>query len=433
MTEERVAIRAARLVDVVGERVLRDNAVVVRGSTIEDVLAVTDLPPDVPTIDLPEHSLVPGLMDMHTHLVGEVDSGHGYAHLVERTAAQEAFSGVRNARATIMAGFTSVRDVGTFRAFVDVALRDEIEAGGILGPRMACAGAYVTVSGGGGDISGLALDVDVPCELRFGVADSCDEVRRVVRAILQRGADHIKVIATGAVLTEGTSPGAPEFSEQEIRAAVEEAGLYGKKLAAHAHGAEGIKRCVRAGVHSIEHGSLMDDEAIELMAEAGTWLVADVYCGDWIAEEGRRNGWSRATLDKNDETTDAQRAGFKKCVESGVRIAFGTDSGVYPHGLNARQFAYMVEHGMTPMQAVRAATIVSAELLEQDHELGSLSPGKLADVIAVQGDPIEDVARLEDVSFVMKGGQVGRSPDDDSSRRKKSQTSWNTPPSTART
>jgi imidazolonepropionase-like amidohydrolase len=429
----RVAIRAGRLVDVIGERVLPDRTIVVEGATIAEVIADADLPADIPIIDLRGHSVLPGLMDMHTHLVGEVDSGHGYAHLVARTAAQETLTGVRNAGATIMAGFTSVRDVGTFRAFVDVALRDEIEAGVIAGPRMACAGAYVTVSGGGGDVSGLALDVDVPRELRFGVADSCDEIRRVVRAILQRGADHIKVIATGAVLTEGTSPGAPEFSEPEIRAAVEEAGLYGKKVAAHAHGAEGIKRCVRAGVHSIEHGSLMDDEAIALMEEAGTWLVADIYCGDWIAEEGRKNGWSRATLDKNDETTDAQRAGFKKCVEAGVRIAFGTDSGVYPHGLNARQFAYMVEYGMTPMQAIRAATIVSAELLEREHDLGSITPGKLADVIAVEGDPTEDVSLLEDVSFVMKGGQVLRSPDDDSSRRKKSQTSWNTPPSTVRT
>ncbi|HYZ46872.1 MAG TPA: amidohydrolase family protein [Actinomycetota bacterium] len=429
----RVAIRAGRLVDVIGERVLPDRTIVVEGATIAEVIADADLPADIPTIDLRGHCVLPGLMDMHTHLVGEVDSGHGYAHLVARTAAQETLTGVRNAGATIMAGFTSVRDVGTFRAFVDVALRDEIEAGGIAGPRMACAGAYVTVSGGGGDVSGLALDVDVPRELRFGVADSCDEIRRVVRAILQRGADHIKVIATGAVLTEGTSPGAPEFSEPEIRAAVEEAGLYGKKVAAHAHGAEGIKRCVRAGVHSIEHGSLMDDEAIALMEEAGTWLVADIYCGDWIAEEGRKHGWSRATLDKNDETTDAQRAGFKKCVEAGVRIAFGTDSGVYPHGLNARQFAYMVEYGMTPMQAIRAATIVSAELLEREHDLGSITPGKLADVIAVEGDPTEDVSLLEDVSFVMKGGQVLRSPDDDSSRRKKSQTSWNTPPSTVRT
>jgi imidazolonepropionase-like amidohydrolase len=271
---------------------------------------------------------------------------------------------------------------------------------------MWCAGAYVTVSGGGGDISGLAPDVVVPPELRFGVADSVDEVRRAVREILQRGADFIKIIATGAVLTEGTNPGAPEFSEDEIRAAVDEAALYGKHVAAHAHGAEGIKRAVRAGVHSVEHGSLMDDEAIELMAAHGTFLVADVYCGDWIAEQGRRSGWSDETLRKNDETTDAQREGFATCVEAGVRIAFGTDSGVYPHGWNAKQFAYMVRHGMTPMQAIRSSTTAAAELLGRADELGALRPGRVADAIAVPGDPLEDVSALERVDFVMKEGQV---------------------------
>jgi imidazolonepropionase-like amidohydrolase len=227
-----------------------------------------------------------------------------------------------------------------------------------------------------------------------------------VREILQRGADFIKIIATGAVLTEGTNPGAPEFSEDEIRAAVDEAALYGKHVAAHAHGAEGIKRAVRAGVHSVEHGSLMDDEAIELMAAHGTFLVADVYCGDWIAEQGRRAGWSDETLRKNDETTDAQREGFARCVEAGVRIAFGTDSGVYPHGWNAKQFAYMVRHGMTPMQAIRSSTTAAAELLGRADELGALRPGRVADAIAVPGDPLEDVSALERVDFVMKEGQV---------------------------
>ena len=258
-----------------------------------------------------------------------------------------------------MAGFTSVRDVGTFRAFVDVALRDAIEAGDVLGPRMACAGAYVTVSGGGGDVTGLAPDVDevVPRDLRFGVANSADEVRRVVRRLLMGGADFIKVIATGAVLTEGTVPSAPEFSEAEIRAAVEEAALYDTHVAAHAHGAEGIKRAVRAGVRSIEHGSLMDDEAIALMAEHGTYLVADVWMGDWMLEEGEREGWSPNVLRKLRETTDAQREGFTKALQAGVKMAFGTDSGTYPHGMNASQFAYMVKFGMTPMQAIRSATV----------------------------------------------------------------------------
>jgi len=230
--------------------------------------------------------------------------------------------------------------------------------------------------------------------------------RQVVREILHRGADFIKVIATGAVLTRGTAPGAPEFSEDEIRSAVEEAALYGTFVAAHAHGAEGIKRAVRAGSRSIEHGSLIDDEAIELMAERGTYLVADIYCGDYIADEGRRRGWPGEILRKNEDTTGAQREGFQKAVKAGVKVAFGTDSGVYPHGWNARQLPYMVRFGMTSMQAVQSTTIVAAELMGWDDRIGSVEPGKLADLVAVEGDALEDVARFTDVAFVMKGGAV---------------------------
>jgi imidazolonepropionase-like amidohydrolase len=352
--------------------------------------------------------VLPGLIDCHAHMIGEMETGLGYAALVMRSAAQEAMTGVRNARATLEAGFTSVRDVGTFRAFVDCALRDAIDVGDTPGPRMLCAGAFVTVSGGGGDVTGLAPDVDavVPVDLRFGVANSADDVRARVRRILAGGADFIKVIATGAVLTEGTTPGAPEFSEDEIRAAVEEAALSRAHVAAHAHGAEGIKRAVRAGVRSIEHGSLMDDEAIELMASHGTYLVADVYCGDWIAEEGARGGWSADVMRKNDETTDAQREGFTKAVKAGVAIAYGTDSGVYPHAWAARQFAYMVRFGMTPMQAIRSATVVASELMGWRDRVGSIETGRYADLVAVAGDPLDDVSVLEDVAFVMKGGVV---------------------------
>jgi imidazolonepropionase-like amidohydrolase len=233
-----------------------------------------------------------------------------------------------------------------------------------------------------------------------------DEVRAAVRRILHGGADFIKVIATGAVLTEGTNPGAPEFSEAEIRAAVEEASLYDTHVAAHAHGAEGIKRAVRAGVRSIEHGSLMDDEAIELMAEAGTYLVADIWEGDWIAEQGRLQGWSPNVLRKNDETTEAQRQGFAKCVEAGVRLAYGTDSGVYPHAMVASQFATMVKYGMTPMRAIQSATVVAAELIGWPGLVGTIEPGMLADLIAVEGDPLADVDALTDVAVVIKGGEI---------------------------
>jgi imidazolonepropionase-like amidohydrolase len=402
-------VRAGRFVDVVAGEVLRAQVIAIRGDRIESVGPDQGSYPDsARAIDLSNHSVLPGLIDCHAHLIGELESGHGYAKLIERTAAQEALSGVRNARDTIMAGFTSVRDVGTFRAFVDVALREAIEAGDVLGPRMACAGAYVTVSGGGGDVTGLAPDVDevVPRDLRFGVANSADAVRGVVRRLLTGGADFIKMIATGAVLTEGTVPSAPEFSEAEIRAAVEEAALYGTHVAAHAHGAEGIKRAVRAGVRSIEHGSLIDDEAIALMAEHGTYLVADIWMGDWLLEEGERAGWSAGVMRKLHETTDAQREGFTKALQAGVRMAFGTDSGTYPHGMNANQFAFMVKFGMTPMQAIRSATVDAAELLGWNDRVGSLEPGRFADVIAVEGDVLEDVDRLTDVTFVMRGGDV---------------------------
>ncbi|MGH2635566.1 MAG: amidohydrolase family protein [Actinomycetota bacterium] len=402
-------VRAGRLVDVVAGEVRPAQAITIRGERIESVGPDDgSVPEGARLIDLSAYSVLPGLIDCHAHMIGEVESGHGYAGLVQRTGAQEALSGVPNARDTVLAGFTTVRDVGTFRAFVDVALRDAIEAGDVLGPRMRCAGAFVTSAGGGGDVTGLAPDVDevVPRELRFGVADSADEVRAAVRRILHGGADFIKVIATGAVLTEGTNPGAPEFSEAEIRAAVEEASLYDAHVAAHAHGAEGIKRAVRAGVRSIEHGSLMDDEAIALMAEAGTYLVADVWEGDWIAERGRRDGWSEHVLRKNDETTEAQRLGFAKCVEAGVRLAYGTDSGVYPHAMVATQFGTMVKYGMSPLEAIRSATVVAAELIGWGDGVGAIEPGRYADVIGVAGDPLEDVGVLTDVSVVIKGGEL---------------------------
>ena len=302
-----MAIVGDGLIDTEAGETRTDVVVLVEGERIADL--VSSVPAGTTTIELPGHTIVPGLMDMHAHLIGDPEKNEGYSAVVTGNGARDALLGVRNARATVLAGFTTVRDIGTFRAFVDCALRDAIEAGTVIGPRMLCADAYVTSSLGGGDIPGLAIDVDdaLPRELRFGVANSADEVRKVVREILHRGAGFIKVIATGAVLTEGTSPGAPEFTEDEIRAAVEEAGLYGAHVAAHAHGAEGIARAVRAGVRSIEHGSLMDDAAIDLMAENGTYLVADIFNGDWIAEVGRRDGWPESSLRKNDETTGAQR------------------------------------------------------------------------------------------------------------------------------
>ena len=404
------ALRPDLVLDVSTGELLPDRAVVIDDERISRVMSAADLPSDVPLRDLTGHTLLPGLIDCHAHLVGEEDSGHGYTELLTRTGAQEAMTGVRNARDTLRAGFTSVRDVGTYRAFVDVALRDAIEAGWTPGPRMMVAGAYVSCTGGGGDISGLAPDAEplVPVELRVGVADTVDDVRRVVRRILYGGADLIKLIATGAVMSDNGNPGVPELTEQQIRAAVEEAALHGAHVAAHAHGAEGIKRAIRGGVHSIEHGSLMDDEGVAMMAEHGTWLVADIYDGDYIAEIGRREGWKADVLRKNDETTSAQRAMFEKCLKAGVKIAFGTDSGIYPHGWNARQLAYHVRHGQTALEAIRSATLSAAELMGWTDRVGRVAPGLYADLVAVAGDPTHDVRLLEEIPFVMKGGEVVR-------------------------
>jgi imidazolonepropionase-like amidohydrolase len=348
--------------------------------------------------------VLPGLIDMHTHLVDQ-EQTENIAEPLLTTAAYQSFIAAAHARVTLEAGFTSVRDVGTWRAFGDVALRDAIDAGLVPGPRMSVAGAYVTIPGGGGEITGISDDVKLPDEMRVGVVTDAADARRKAANILAHHADFLKLIATGAVLTVGTEPGQQELTEDEMRAAVDEAARRGTYATAHAHGAEGMKSAMRAGVRSIEHGSLMDDEAIAMMKAKGVFLVADIYDGDWIDAYGKAHAWPAETLRKNYETTEAQREGFRKAVKAGVKIAYGTDAGVYPHGLNARQLPYMVRYGMTPMQAIQSATTVAAELMKKT-DIGAVAPGRYADLIAVDGDAITDISVLEHVSAVMKGGVV---------------------------
>jgi imidazolonepropionase-like amidohydrolase len=401
---DRSLLSPSRLLDVASGQWLTDRRLLVDADgRIEAVLGPDDRIPDAARpVDLPDGWVVPGLIDCHSHQVGDLEGSSVPA--TTTSAAQEVMTGVRNARATLAAGFTSVRDVGTYRAFTDVALRDAIEAGWTPGPRMQCAGAYITTPGGGGDVTGLALDIALPPDLRFGVVRSAAEVRDRVRALVAGGADLIKLIVTGAVLTRGTDPGIIELDEAMIGAAVDEAARHGVFVAAHAHGAAGIKLATRMGVRSIEHGSLLDDEGIELLVHHGTWLVADVYDGDWIDEVGRRDGWPAETLAKNSATTNAQRDGFRRAVAAGVRIAFGTDSGVYPHGRNAIQFGYQVRLGQTPLAAIRSATSEAAALMGWDDRVGSWAPGCFADLVVLRGDPTVDVEVLTAPTAVVKGG-----------------------------
>jgi len=405
---ERIALLPDRIIDTDAGSVVTDRAVLIEDDRIADVLAAADVPDGPRRIDLSGHTLLPGLLDMHAHLAGEEEHGQGYAALVMRNGAQEAIAGVRNARLILEAGFTTVRDVGSFRAFTDVAIREGIEAGWFPGPRMLCAGAYVTCPGGGGDITGLAVDVDgiVPAELRFGVTSGVDQMRANVRRIIARGADLIKIIATGAVLTSGTNPGAPEFTEDELRAAVEECDLLGAHVAAHAHGPEGIMRASRAGVRSVEHASLIDDEALALVVENGTYLLVDISDGDHMEEEGPALGYTDEVMRKVRWTNEVSRSMFGKAVAAGAKIANGSDTGIAPFGTEAKNLTCYVRFGMTPMQAIRSATAVAAEMVGWQDRVGALRAGLFADAIAVAGDPTEDITVLESVPFVMKGGAV---------------------------
>ncbi len=395
-------VRPDRIFDSVTGQMLEDHEIVIDNDRIAEIRPMTA----AGAMALHGQTVLPGLIDVHTHLATPLDDGHGFAALVQRSGAQDALLGVKNASDTVRAGFTTVRDIGTWRAFTDVALRDAIDAGWVEGPRMMVAGAYVTCPGGGGDITGLAVDVDdvLPKELRFGVTSGVDQMRSNVRQIFRYGADFIKVLATGAVLTSGTNPGAPEFTVKELRAAVETAAENGTHVAAHAHGTEGIKRAVRAGVRSIEHGSLLDDDGIDLMIEHDTYLVADLYDGDYIREVGPSLGYDDEVMRKSEQTTDAQRQGFRKAVEAGVKIAFGTDAGVYPHGDNARQLSLYVEHGLTVTTTLQSATRWAAELMGWEDRVGSLAPGLYADLVVVSGDPRQDISILEEPVGVMKGG-----------------------------
>jgi imidazolonepropionase-like amidohydrolase len=360
------------------------------------------IPKDAKIIDLSTMTVLPGLLDMHTHLVGPANDPEPLNEL-RRTAAEEAMRSIPNPKIVLMAGFTTVRDVGTYRALVDVAMRDAIARGDIPGPRMFVAGAYITITGGAGAVTGMAPDIGLPWDLHYGEANSPWEVRQRVRMLAGQGVDFIKVLSTGAVLTHNSNANAREFTDEELNALVDEAHNFGFRVAAHAHNAAGIKAAVRAGVNSIEHGSYLDEEGIQLMKQHGTYLVPTLETVDCIDSTAH---YPADFLEHSNRLNDISIANFKRAVKEGVKIAFGTDISVCPFGTNAKEFSYMVKDGMTPVAALQAATVGAADLLGQTALIGSIKVGKYADIIAVKGDPLKEITVMERVAFVMKSGQV---------------------------
>jgi len=403
---ETLYVHAGRLVDPVRGEAVRERLIKIVDGRIASVSPWTAAPADGPVLDWSRYTVLPGLIDLHTHVADGFGQTDDPAEALKHSEAETILKGAQAARIMLRAGFTTVRDVGAYRGLTDVALRDAIAAGWVEGPRMVVAGAYITRPGGGGAVTGAPAGTEIPMAFRLGEARGPDEARRRVRYLIGHGADFIKIIATGAVLAVGSEPGALELSEAEIKAACDEAKALGRYCIAHAHGAEGIKAAIRAGARTIEHASLIDDEGIALAKARGVWLDMDIYNGDWIEEFGTKQGWPAEYLRKNRETTDAQREGFRKAVKAGVKLTFGTDAAVYPYGLGARQFAYMVRFGMTPAQAVRSATVEAAAALGLERELGRVEPGFAADLVAVEGDPLADARVLETVRGVVKAGRV---------------------------
>ncbi|HEX9119617.1 MAG TPA: amidohydrolase family protein [Terriglobales bacterium] len=394
------SVHCDRLLDVRTGRVLLNQLVAFDSTGM--ITSVGPAGAAAPTVDLPNATCLPGLIDVHTHITGDA-SMHGYRAL-GISIPRETTIGVKNARITLRAGFTTIRSVGA-EGFTDVAVRDAINAGDIEGPRMMVSGPALGITGGHCDENLLPFEYHRTGE---GVADGPWAARQKVREVIKYGADVIKICASGGVLSKGDQAAATQYTLEEMQAIAAEAHKLGRKVAAHAHGAESIRDAIRAGIDSVEHSSLIDDEGIRLAKEHGTYLVFDIYNDDYILAMGEKAGMLPESIEKEKQIGRLQRENFRKAFQAGAKMAFGTDAGVYPHGENARQFAKMVEWGMKPLDAIQAATIHAADLLGWSDKVGTLEKGRYADLIAVDGDPLADVKVLENVRFVMKGGAVVR-------------------------
>jgi len=406
-----IAIRAGKLIDVDHSRILTNQLILIRDGKITAIGPDLQIPTGAQTIDLSHATVFPGLIDCHTHLADGSQQGNiDPIYQLKHTAAEIALESVPNARMTIDSGFTTVRDVGVYRALSDIAMRDAIAKGYIVGPRMFVAGAYVTISGGAGAMTGFAPDITLPWDLRYGQADSPWEVRQRIRQLAHDGVDHIKILSSGAVLTHGSNPQSQEFTPEELAAAVDEAHHFNMRVAAHAHSPDGIKNAIRAGVASVEHATLIDDEGIALAKQHGTYLDMDIYDEECIEEEGKNGSMTADFLAHDRDLGEKQRQNFTKALHAGVKLSFGTDAGVCEYDRSIRQFAFMVKYGMTPMQAIQSATTSAADLLGKSEILGSIEPGKYADIVATPDNPLDDIRAIEHITFVMKEGKIYKQP-----------------------
>jgi len=400
--KKHVVVRAGRVLDVKTGNVLTNQAIVIDGDKITSLGPADSSKPaaGATVIDLPNAMVLPGLIDSHTHITfKQGDTGYQALGI---SAPREALTGARNARITLMAGFTTIRNVGA-SGYSDVALRDAINAGDVPGPRMLVSGPALGITGGHCDDNLLPFDYHHSAE---GVADGVENVQHKVREVIKYGADLIKICATGGVMSKGDDPNASQYTLEEMKVIVAEAHRLGRKVAAHAHGAQGVQWASEAGVDSIEHGHLMNDASVSTLKKNGTYLVPTLYLMDWHKENAAKANLPDYVRKKMEMVSAQGQTNVKKAFAGGVKIGFGTDAAVYPHGLNAHEFVVYVRLGMAPLQAIQTATINDADLLGWSDKIGTLEPGKFADIIAVDGDPLKDVTTLQNVKFVMKGGDV---------------------------